>query len=372
MLFLLSFFLRRTFCFHTLSRYFFILGGLLKIYMKYFRSGSTLFILLFLSLFIVSCMNQNIEESSSDISGEKGTHYVLFTLNDQDWVFPEESATDVLKFIELSETYGIPVDIYVADPIFQYYVESAPEVVERLRESSVVAVSYHFRPPMPAYKGFDFLGLAEMGEEERAEVLRAYEEHRLDLETGETLDVPGGYQFVKDTLGYAPYTVGVMSDSPEIEETMYTIYEEKGAVFLVVHNKEVSLGEMQDGLYLLPANVEIRLYEYQEAYADGLITAEEIIQQALAERTEERGLVINIKMHDNNFHIDGEAPFWEIYNRDKEPPFDLSLVTAELASEEYRTSIWQLYEEMLSYISSHPELFQTVNAQDLAAMVEKG
>jgi hypothetical protein len=329
-------------------------------------------ILLFLLLFLVSCsVEEETPKAKSEL--ESGT-YVLFVLNVHDWVFPEKSAEVVERTIEIHEKYKVPVEIYITDPVFQYYVESKPELVEKLKSSEYVTVSYHLRPPMPAYDDrFDNIGLMNMDEEEMYDTLLEYEEHKLDLETGLVLDEPGGYQFMKDIIGYAPITVG----SGDIKKVLDQIYFEKGAKMAAVNEKESKLGDVRNSLYVRPQQVEIKLYEENNPYMRGSVTPESIVQKALNDYTGNAEQVfMNIKMHENNYYTEGTS--WSPtyfagsgFENPLEAPYDIS-VSAEqtkLRSEEYTDSMWELYEATVWYIANNPEEYQVVGPNDVLEMI---
>ncbi len=308
---------------------------------------------------------------------EQGQNYVMFTLNVHDWVYPEKSVEAVNRTIDIHEKYEIPVDIYLNDPTLQYYLEYAPELVERLKTSEFVVVGYHYRAPHPAYSGFD--NLVDMTDEERYETLLPYEEHRLDLETGEYIgDEEGGYQLLKDTIGYAPVAVGNLAGGLT-GVTMDRIYREKGAQLVVIHYDFTEMGDKRNGVYVRPEQVPIKLYESNLAYMHNDSSPEELITEGLAEYEEEygnTGLFVNLKMHENNYYTYG-TPFWPVYWADSgkgealSAPYDLSAgeEQVELRPQNYVDSMWQLYEEAVSYVKDNPDLI-AVDTLDVVGMLE--
>lgn len=323
-------------------------------------------------LFIIILLLAGCDE---EITQEPEKNYVQFTQNIHDWIFEEESIETLNKVIDIHEEYNVPVDVYLNHQSFQNYMENAPELIERLKTSNVVAVSYHIRPPYPVYEGFDFIGLEDMDEDTLYNTLLDYEEHELDLETGLTTDNPGGYQNIKDTIDYAPIAIGLMIENPEVKMTLANIYKEKGASFAIAVRRDVDLGEMYGPLYMRPEHAEIKWYEYSQLYRQGLTTAEEVIEENIAEY--DTPIFINIKMHENDFYAAPYTPWTAVYYEggDKslplEPPYDLSawegvvLVTPDNAREEKMD--W--YEQGVKYVSEHPELFEPINCKDLVEMI---
>jgi len=292
--------------------------------------------------------------------------YILYALNVHDWVHPEESASTVRRVILLHEQYDIPIEVFVTDPLFQWYVENDSDLVELMRSSEMVSMSYHIRVPYPYYQNFDWYGLSELETGEREEILLGYEEHRLDLETGFYTDAPGGYQFMKDTIGYAPRIVGIF-DSQVGGQVLANIYKEKGVEFIVQHNKLVHIGDQKYGIYARPEHYDLKIYEY----AQGDHTAEEIFETITEKMIYDHPQFIGVKYHENNFYHDDNpwyGVFWEngkTRKGPKSPPYDLSMSFDDFRTEEEVANHWELYEESLRYIKERPEEYKALNAVGL-------
>lgn len=315
-------------------------------------------------------VNVPVEESD-----ELADIYTMFTLNVHDWVFPENSAETVNRVIDIHEKYNVGVDIYITDSVFQRYVTDYPDLVERLKTSPVVAVSYHVRAPAPYSSGFDDIGgLNNMNEEELYEILTDYEENKLDLETGLFLDEPGGYQLMKDIIGYAPVVTG-LSIGGEIGEVLARVYQDKGVEFIVEHDI-VDLSDQKYGVYVRPEHKEVKLYEMVRDYEGG----EDVFEEALEQMTEaEKGpQFINFKYHENNFYLQ-DTPFWPVYWEDKnkttpkKPPFDVRIhdETPDFRPQNQQDAHWFLYENTVKYASENKEEFNPINAFDLVDMLQK-
>ncbi|MSR86092.1 hypothetical protein EXS74_01710 [Candidatus Woesearchaeota archaeon] len=315
-------------------------------------------------------------EETTDSETEKYTFdktYFLFTINTQDYVYPQESVETINRIIDIHEKYNVAVDIYLEDQIFQYYAYDAPELVERLKDSEVVAISYHVRAPHPTDVDYWYLN-EKTDTEELYEFLLPYEEYKMNLETGEVdTSMPGGYQFIKDTIGYAPIVVPMKSDSQTVDEVMARIYSEKGATWTLLHERGIKLGEQEQGMYVRPEDAEIKWYDSYEEYSQGS-SAEEMILEIMENEGITAGdyAFVNLKMHENNFiEGDGTAAYWETYGTDKDPPFDLSLAyNVPVWPEEQREMMFQMYEDAVKYVSEHPELYITINAKDLDPLLE--
>ena len=300
---------------------------------------------------------------------------VLFSLNVHDWAYPEESAEVVRRVIELHEEYEVPIEVYVTDPVFQLYVEDDLDLVELMRTASTVSVSYHVRAPAPYSGSFDWLGLSEMTAKEQERVYLEYEEQALDLVTGEPTDQPGGYQYLKDTIGYAPRMVGVVEvfDQSIGGSILAGVYQEKGAQFFVSNNKSVKPGDTSLGLWLRPQDYDLKLYEYATR---GQLDPEKIFTEVVKDRMDEEVFTIGVKYHENNFYHD-ENPwfpvFWEEYRQKIgviSPPYDLSMALDNFRTDEEIAEHWQLYEASLEYIAAHPDEYRALNAIGLVEEFE--
>lgn len=71
--------------------------------------------------------------------------YAIFSINAQDFSYPEQSAAVLDKIITLHETYNVPVDVYLTDVMARIYAEQFPQLLERLKTSPVVAVTARSR-----------------------------------------------------------------------------------------------------------------------------------------------------------------------------------------------------------------------------------
>ncbi len=335
-------------------------------------------ILLMLLLLCISCSETSSEQDINTQQSEPATtNYVNFALNTHDWVFPEKSADAVLRTIAIHEKYNVPLDVYVDDQVFQIFVNEYPEIITQLKTSSVVTVSYHSRPPTPTYYQFDLFNFSTKSEQELYPLLLEYEEHAINLSTGLLEEKAGGYQFVKDTIGYAPVTVSLLQNTEAEKRVMVKIYTEKGARLGIIHGRVIQKGQRLYGMLLRPEDVEIKWYEQLRRYMAGKVTAESFLTAEVQQAGGGPGLFLNLKMHENNFYTSG-TPFALVYyaDEDKEiplsPPFDISqgVKTAQFKSAEENTALWQWYEDGVAYVAAHPELYTAVSTKDIAEMIQ--
>ncbi len=296
--------------------------------------------------------------------------FVEFALNVQELTSPTQSLETINRVLDIHETYDVGIDIFLTDPVAQNIIKNDPILLERLITSPVVAVSYHVRPPAPYYPSFDWLGIKSMDQEELYTTILEYEEHALDFTTGLPTDEPGGYEYLKELIGYAPKIVG-MQEIGDIGKTATRIYQEKGAIFAVKHKSEIILGEMlYETLYLRPETHDLRLSGYAEDTQDGAKVIEEVVKDLPSSGRR----FIGIKYHENDFYLDGAlwTFMWDGHGPKKtanQPPFSLEPDITPL-SEEEQAQHWQLYESTVKYISENREIYYPINAFDLEIMLE--
>jgi hypothetical protein len=308
-------------------------------------------------------------EPSSAVTTDT-SRYLSFSMVTQEFGYSEEAIAAVNHIIDIHEQYDVPLDLIVDDASMQLYASQAPDVIERLKTSPVVAVSYHTRPPTPYYQKFDFAGLKELSSDELYNRILQYEEHGTDLVTGEPTDHAGGYQFVKDQIGYAPIMVGMITE-PEFAPTLLKIYAEKGAQFVVEHRDEpIEPNQYRDDLMIRPETVPLI---YTEHLTD---TPEQLIADQFANAPAVDGPVfMSIKTHDNDFFATQSAWLSVYYNQGgrgtPQPPFDLSVQTdnAELLSADEQTQRWEHYASAVQYAAEHRTEFNLINAKQLADVV---
>ncbi len=284
--------------------------------------------------------------------------YAIFSINVQDFSYPEQSAAVLERIITLHETNNVPVDIYLTDIVAKIYAEQFPQLLERLKTSPVVAVSYHYRPPRPYATNYDWLGLRNMSEEERYQSVLRYETHELDPVTGQTTDAPGGYQYLATLIGYPPYAASSTSSDADIESTVMRVFKELGAQMTLTRGSALNLGDTKHGLYVRPEHYDYKLFE--QIGADPATS----LEQALAEARQLQGATppnfIGVKMHDNDFFAEQSAWVTVYVNGGKSPDWD-SARKSPLLSQAEQDTVWSMYEQTVKYVASHRDRIGVVN-----------
>jgi hypothetical protein len=298
--------------------------------------------------------------------------YITFSINAQEFLFVDEGINTINQVIDLHEQYQVPIEILLTSTVVTIYEEQAPDLLERLKTSDQVAVSYHLRPPTPYYTGFDFLDLGEMESREFHETVLSYEEHAIDLNTGLPTEEPGGYEHLKQLLGYPPKSVGMQSDSEAVGNVVANVFKEKGVTFAIAHGESetpyesedclyikpeymMNLGEQVNDIYVKPEDVSIRLFQCLDR------NPEEVIVDGFTYYEGSAPVFMNIKMHDNDFFSEKSA-WTQVYlgkngQHFGEEDFDYMDFKDEslLLSKEEQAAFWEMYENAVAYISESSE-----------------
>jgi len=319
------------------------------------------------------------DEPSAEIgeSYPNAGFFPIFSLNVHDWGNIEESIAAVERVLDIHEKNNVPLDIYFTDPLFRLFVERDPELIERLRDSTVATVAYHIRPPVPYYPGFDWLGLEALEKKELYDLVMEYETHALDLSTAMSTGDPGGYAYVAKMMGYAPIGVGIVAGG-RVGETVAQVYKDLGATFMVAHGDTFALGQTAlGGLLYRPEDIDLKIYEQARRTQDGGEVIEKILDGVDASSSR---VFLGIKYHEVNYYYFDGTPWWPVYfngiQKDNgprlDPPYDTSKGTSggRMQTSEEIEQDWTLYESAVQYVAEHPDAFHPVNLRDLANMVE--
>ena len=280
----------------------------------------------------------------------------IFSINVQDFSYPEKSIATVNRILDIHEKHGIPVDIYLTTTMIDLFEQLSPALVERLKTSPVVSVSYHVRPPKPYYTRFDWAGLGTKSTSEQYSSIMNYETHGLDLTTGLPTAASGGYQKLKDLLGYAPWAASAQADGGLAQQAAL-VFKDLGGRFRVIHGKASNLGDKQDGTYVRPEHHDLLLF--QTVGQDVRTVVENGITQARQAAGASAPYFVGIKMHDNDFFAVDSAWVTVYVNGSRRPPFDTSRKSALLSDAEQQ-AIWQHYESTVGYVASQKSRFTAV------------
>lgn len=308
---------------------------------------------------------QNTEEAGTSSTPEIHD-YAIFSINVQDFSYPEQSATVLDKIISLHETYNVPVDIYLTDVMVQIYAEQFPQLLERLKTSPVVAISYHYRAPRPYANNYDWLGLKNMSADELCQTVLRYETHAVDPVTGQTTEAAGGYQYVASLIGYPPYAASSLSSDANVDSALMRVFKELGAQMTVVHGRALNLGDVKKGLYIRPEHYDYMLF--QNVGTDPAASFE----NALNEAHNSQGVApyfVGVKMHDNDFFVTQSAWLTVYVDGGKRPNWNPDL-KSPLLSQAEQDAMWAMYEQTVIYVASQRDRIGIVNLPIALDMIQ--
>lgn len=317
---------------------------------------------------VVSTPAERVQTETQDpATPESSDVYVTFTLNTQDFSYPEKSADVLKRVLDLHEQLAVPLDVYLTTTMVDWYSTERPEVFAQLKNSSVATVSYHIRPPLPYHNlAYDVAGVTKQTGQEQYDTILEYETHGLDLTTGEPTEARGGFAKLTDLLGTPALAVGSAA-APGTGKTLRQVYKDLGATFVVENSGASNLGEKQEDLYVRPQHADIKLFEMiGEDPATIFATAE---SQARTTSGAKAPYFLNVKMHDNDFFAEDSA--WTTvylgHGARKGPPYDTSY-TSELLTDAEAEAVWNQYESTVRYVSESSTL-PVLNLRDVKILL---
>lgn len=318
---------------------------------------------------ILSCQKTPLEHNpdtslspySAEAIGEVEPTYFIFSINTQDFSYTDSSAAFLNRIIDLHEQKKIPVDVYLTTWMATIYKEQYPALFNRIKTSPMVTACYHTRAPLPYRNGYNWAHMENMTVEQKTSLVINYETHRLNLTTGQPLLEPGGFQFLKDNLGYAPVAAAHAAD-PSSGDIPENVYKSMGAKVLIDHSKTVNLGDKKWGLVLRPEHYDLKLFE--EA---GTAPVEQIVDHAIQQARLAAGAkspyFIGVKMHDNDFFAENSA-WLTVYGKRKIPNWDITQ-KSKLLTPTQQSVQWDAYTGMLNYVSENRSKIKCISVRDL-------
>jgi hypothetical protein len=315
--------------------------------------------------------------------------YVTFVVYVSDFVNLTDSAATLLQIIDLFDRFNLKAEFFLTGPMTHAYLQSHPEVIERLRETGMT-ISYHVLPPHPLVPGFQApLEISAINLKE--ERIAAYESQRLDVSTGALIEnEPGGYQHLAQTFGAAPSAVSIPDDP--IKGFALPHFASLGAKMVVLYNEPGANMEQpflqEYGMWVRPVDINISHWPVEGidasmAWWDMLATDfAASYQPAMRLQTEaeswnaERLPFITVTIDEYTFYREGSIPWTMIYYHDpsmtqaNSPPFELNAPDlSSPRSVENREAVWTAYAAMVEWAATY---MQVVTSADIVWMAELG
>lgn len=304
--------------------------------------------------------------------GATGTNYqapadtLTFSLNVQDFSYPDLSADVIDRAVTLHESAGVPVDVFLTTTMTDLYQSNYPALFNRLLTSPVVALSYHLRPPKPYYDDYDWLSLTNLSSNQVYSIVTNYETHGLDLVTGQPTASSGGYGKLRTLAGYAPFIVGALTSS-QLKGPVHTALNQLGSRIAVVHGRSVNLtNRTVYGMYEKPEHVDLRLFETNyDGVAPALILSN-AFQWARGSNGAVTPFFTGVKMHDNDFFAVDSAWVTIYAHKLNQRPWTNAWITkSSLLTPDETTNMWKRYEQLVRYVGSNTASYTTLNARGI-------
>lgn len=290
--------------------------------------------------------------------------WLTFSINVQDFAYPDRSAATVDRIVTLHESHKVPVDIYLTDNALATFETSYPDLITRLRGSPYVALNYHIRPPKPYYAAYDWAGLSALAASDQVSRIRIYESHVTDLATGQPGATTGGFARLKQLTDDHPVIAAFQADAA-LYAPVAQVFRELGASMTISHSAPyINLGTTTQGLSVRPEHYDLKLFESPGQSAARLIEAGFAAAHATAGAASP--YVVGVKMHDNDFFARASAWTNTYINAPRTPPWDIT-TRAGLKSDADMQAQWTLYEEAVAWADSNRSRVAAANAWGLGA-----
>lgn len=305
---------------------------------------------------------ERVMRSGASTAGD----WLTFSLNVQDFAYPDRSAATVDRVITLHEQYKIPVDIYLTDTALATFESSYPDLLSRLRSSAYVGLNYHIRPPKPYYTGYDWAGLSAQSASDQLTSIRNYESHVTDLVTGLPTSATGGLTRLKQLTGSNAVIAAFQADAA-LYPAVSQVFRELGANMGISHSAPyINLGTQNLGLNIRPEHYDLLLFQSPGQSASSLIEAG--FTAAYSTAGAASPFVVGVKMHDNDFFAQASAWTTTYVDAPRRPPWSLSTL-APLKSDADMQAQWTLYEGALAWASSNSARIAVANGLGLNAAI---
>jgi len=226
-------------------------------------------------------------------------------------------------------------------------------------------MSYHVRPPTPYHENTRWWDAGSLSPTERTAAVTSIESHGLDPVSGASTSAPGGYGYLKQLIGYAPFSVGTGTAPGAMESTVEEVFSGLGATFFVVHYRTNNVGDRRDGRRVRPEHIGLKLFE--SVGNDPVPVLERAIAEAKAKTGARAPYIVGVKMHDNDFFAEKSAWTTVYLPASRRPPFDTTL-KSPLLSQTARDAMWTLYRTTVEYVAAERHRLAVANSRGLLSL----
>jgi hypothetical protein len=295
---------------------------------------------------------------------------VGFSLNWQDFSYPEHSASELHTLLNAHEAAGVPVDVFFTTWQTDVIETQAPELIGRLQSSSRVTMGYHVRAPKPyaSIYGDTNWFTTLMGRAITSTDIQNYEEHGLDLNTGLPTGNAGGYLKLTNLMGYAPRIVGANANA-STGSLVHSYFAGAGAAMVVEHrDTAINLGETRSGMYLRPESYDWILIEFLRGDAGATSTLNDALSLAHNATDVTAPYFVGIKLHDNDLFANQSA--WTyIYTPANRPRPYNSTAKAGLLAESEMSRRRTFYLNLVAEAAARQSELNVVSVRDTLSLL---
>ncbi len=294
-----------------------------------------------------------------------GTAAVTFVINTHDWYFHDDSAATLSRCMDILDKHGVKGEFYFTSALFRVYQEHHPELLQRLQDTGM-GIGYHVRAPHPVtFRGPTANRLQNMPHDQAVALMTQYETQRLDLSTGQ-LDAGqvGGYQLLKDALGYGPPAVGFNPKGDTLKQLELEVLSSLGAKMWVRKHTGDVMEPTEHSMYARPSQFSISKVDGEHWWKSNVAyDPAEMFAGAHG-----YGVVL---IHEHDFYA--QSPGWgEIYFADgkqHKPPFDLTVRAKpeQRYPDDHVAQTWANWEGFVAYAA---ENLRVVTSKDIIADYE--
>lgn len=292
---------------------------------------------------------------------------ISFSLNWQDFAYPDKSIAELRTLLNHHESLRVPVDVFFTTWQTDLIESMAPELLGRMQSSAWVSMAYHVRPPKPYASDYDWF-TSTYGRSMTSSDIQNYEQHGLDLTTGEPTGASGGFAKLTSLMGYAPRVVGA-SSTGSVATTVHQYFAGAGASMLVEHSDNaINLGDMLDGMYLRPESYDWKLIETYRGDAGYVSTIDEAFSRAHSSTGNKTPWFVGVKLHDNDLFSEQSAWTYVYQPLARPRPWDPTAKPAALA-DSTRNSRRSYYLNLVSDAASRQATMNVVNVRDTLSLL---
>ncbi|RFC45278.1 MAG: hypothetical protein DVB23_002038 [Verrucomicrobia bacterium] len=295
---------------------------------------------------------------------------VGFSLNWQDFSYPDRSAAELRTILNQHEAQGVPVDVFFTTWQTDTIETQAPELIGRLQSSSRVTMGYHVRAPKPYASDYGSTNwyTTLMGRAINASDIQNYEEHGIDLNSGLPTGNAGGYLKLSNLMGYAPRVVGANA-STTTASLVHSYFDTAGAAMVVEHrNAAINLGETRNGMYLRPESYDWILIEYLRGDSGATSSLTDALTRAHTASNATAPYFVGAKLHDNDVFANQSAWTYIYQPANRPRPYDSTAKAGLLADSEIsrrRT----FYLNLVAETASRQNELNIVSARDTLSLL---